>query len=159
MCNSCAKNKSFNKSVRTVGTHSQQHALTSWEFSLFQKAYKKGGSIRGRSEPSHKREIVVSQKMMRESKWFFLSLLIDDKENAGSAPCSQAEEGCRGPEHIQYSLCPSVQQHSRRTVPAITKAPFRYDLSTTSSPPAKRNQNLGMQKQTSLMGPREVHLR
>lgn len=68
------------------------------------------------------------------------SLLIDNKENAGSAPCSRAG-GCGGPEHVQYSLCPSVQQHSRRTEQAITKAPLRYDLSTTSSPRAKRNQN------------------
>jgi hypothetical protein len=29
-------------------------------------------------------------------------------KNAGSAPHSQAEEGCGGPEHFQYSLYPSV---------------------------------------------------
>lgn len=98
----------------------------------------------------------MSQKIMRKSKCFYL---IDNKENAGNASCSQNEEGCGGPEHVQYSLCPSVQQHSRRTLRAITKAPLRYDLSTASSPPAKINQNRGMQKQTGLMGPREVHLR
>lgn len=44
MCNSQAKNKSFHKSERTVGTHSRQPALTSWEFSLFQKnIYNEGG--------------------------------------------------------------------------------------------------------------------
>lgn len=49
---------------------------------------------------------------------------------------------------------PICQQHSHRTERAITKALFRYNLSTTSSSPAKRNQNWGMQKQTGLMGPR-----
>lgn len=94
--------------------------------------------MRGSREPSHKCEIVMSQKIMRKSKCFYL---IDNKENAGNASCSRNEEGCGGPEHVQYSLCPSVQQHSRRTVRAITKAPLRYDLSTASSPPAKINQN------------------
>ena len=49
---------------------------------------------------------------------------------------------------------PICQLHSRRTERAITKALFRYNLSTTSSPPAKRNPNWEMQKQTGLMGPR-----
>lgn len=49
---------------------------------------------------------------------------------------------------------PICQQHSHRTERAITKALFRYNLSTTSSPPAKRNQNWGMQKQTGLLEPR-----
>ena len=48
---------------------------------------------------------------------------------------------------------PICRRHSHRTEQAITRALFRYNLSTTSSLPAKRNQNWGMQKRTGLLGP------
>lgn len=107
MCNSQARNKSFNKSVRTVGIHSCQPALTSWEFSRFQRTYN-GGGVQEVWET-----LAINVISLQVQTNAMIQAILFKFANREWRKCWQASpltsrRSVPRSRNFQYSLCPSV---------------------------------------------------